>query len=260
MLRTALGSFCRSISLGVVSVVLFPSLVRLSSSSPAYLFLFWIPWVPGGHCLSPLPHFFGWNSVERILAVGSHCYDFRVIRACLVGIPPLFYSFNLPYTCLIMCTSSGPSRSSGLRIGGSSAEEPDLGQIGERSGCPAIVVDRVPLVRPPSLPGKGKSKVSEIRYLGGSDYLMAAMQNAEAVSPSRVEPFFGHTFASRYRPPSGVHVWCPDSLTSYIVQVLKMVCFFEATFENNLCFPMHPFIKSVLQHFDVCPSQLSPNF
>ena len=39
-----------------------------------------------------------------------------------------------------------------------------------------------------------------------------------------------------------------------------MVCFFEAAFENDLCFPLHPFINSVLQHFSVCPSQLSPNF
>ena len=39
-----------------------------------------------------------------------------------------------------------------------------------------------------------------------------------------------------------------------------MVCFFEATFEKGLRFPLHPFIKSVLQHFNVCPSQLSPNF
>ena len=39
-----------------------------------------------------------------------------------------------------------------------------------------------------------------------------------------------------------------------------MVCFFEAAFENGLRFPLHPFIKSVLQHFNVCPSQLSPNF
>ena len=39
-----------------------------------------------------------------------------------------------------------------------------------------------------------------------------------------------------------------------------MVCFFEAAFENDLHFPLHPFIKGVLQHFNVCPSQLSPNF
>ena len=39
-----------------------------------------------------------------------------------------------------------------------------------------------------------------------------------------------------------------------------MVCFFEATFENGLRFPLHPFIKSVLQHFNVCLAQLSPNF
>ena len=31
-------------------------------------------------------------------------------------------------------------------------------------------------------------------------------------------------------------------------------------FENGLRFPLHPFIKRVLQHFKVCPSQLSPNF
>ena len=37
-----------------------------------------------------------------------------------------------------------------------------------------------------------------------------------------------------------------------------MVCFFEVTFDNGLRFPLHPFIKGVLQHFNVCHSQLSP--
>ena len=76
--------------------------------------------------------------------------------------------------------------------------------------------------------------------------MRAAVQNAEVVGPSRIEPFFGKTFAARYRPPFGVHVWCPNFVTSYIVQVPKMVCFFEAAFENGLRFPQHPFIKSVL--------------
>ena len=39
-----------------------------------------------------------------------------------------------------------------------------------------------------------------------------------------------------------------------------MVCFFEVTFKNGLRFPLHPFIKKVMQHLNVCPSQLSPNF
>ena len=38
-----------------------------------------------------------------------------------------------------------------------------------------------------------------------------------------------------------------------------MVCFFEVAFDNSLRFPLHPFIKGVLQHFNVCPSQLLPN-
>ena len=86
------------------------------------------------------------------------------------------------------------------------------------------------------------------------------MQNALAVGPSRVEHLYGETFARRYRPPFGVQVWSPDILTSYVVQVPKMVCFFKVAFDNVLRFPLHPFIKRVLQHFNVCPSQLSSNF
>ena len=89
-----------------------------------------------------------------------------------------------------MRTSSEPSRPSGLRIGGSSTEGSDLGHIGEGPNRLAVVIDRVPLAGPPSSHGKGKGKVSEIKYLGGSAYLWAAAQNAEAVGPSRVEPFF----------------------------------------------------------------------
>ena len=39
-----------------------------------------------------------------------------------------------------------------------------------------------------------------------------------------------------------------------------MACFFEAAFENGLRFPLHPFIKNVLQHFNIFLSELSPNF
>ena len=86
------------------------------------------------------------------------------------------------------------------------------------------------------------------------------MKYADVVGPSRVELLYENTFVTRYRPPLGVQVWCPDLLTSNIVQVPKMVCFFKAAFKNGLRFPLHPFKKNVLQHFNVCLSQLSPNF
>ena len=79
------------------------------------------------------------------------------------------------------------------------------------------------------------------------------------MGPNKVGPLYGATFSRRYRPPFGVRVWSPDILTSYVVPVPKMVCFFEVAFENGLRFPLHPFIKRVLQHFNVYPSQLSPN-
>ena len=86
------------------------------------------------------------------------------------------------------------------------------------------------------------------------------MKFVDTMGPSPVEPFYEKTFVTRYIPPLGVQIWCPNLLTSYVVQVPKMVCFFEAAFENGLRFPLHPFIHNVLQHFNVFPSQLSPNF
>ena len=94
--------------------------------------------------MSPFLHFFGWNSVERILTVRSYCSDFRVIKVCLVRIQSLYHSFNLPYTCPIMRTSSGPNRSSGLCIAGRPAEESELGQTDGGSGSLVVLVDRAP--------------------------------------------------------------------------------------------------------------------
>ena len=114
-----------------------------------------------------------------------------------------------------------------------------------------MVVLQDALWEPPSPLGKGEDKIDEIKYPMGSEYLKSTVQNALAVGPSKVEPLFGEIFARRYRLPFGVQVWSPDVLTSYVVQAPKMVCFFEVAFENGLHFPLHPFIKRVLQHFNV---------
>ena len=106
---------------------------------------------------------------------------------------------------------------------------------------------------------KGKGRVDLIKYLRGSEYLKSAVQHALVVGPSKVGPSYGAIFVRRYRPAFSVRVWSPDVLTSYVVSVPKMVFFFEVAFENGLRFPLHPFIKGVLQYFNVCPSQLSPN-
>ena len=79
------------------------------------------------------------------------------------------------------------------------------------------------------------------------------------VGPSKVGPSYRDTFSERYRPPPGVRVWTPDILTFYATSVPGMVCFFEVAFENGHRFPLHPFMKGVLQHFNFRPSQLAPN-
>ena len=62
--------------------------------------------------------------------------------ACLAGIPPLYHSFDLPYTCPIMRTSSGPNLSSGMRIEGRPTKESESRRTSGGSGSLAAVVDR----------------------------------------------------------------------------------------------------------------------
>ena len=180
--------------------------------------------VPGGHCLSPLFHFFGWNSVKCILAVGSYCSEFRVIRACLAGILPIYHSFDLPYTCPIMRTSSGPNRSSGLRLGGRPVEESKSRRTDGGSCSLPAMVNRAPPADHPSPSGKGKGKVSEIRYPSGSEYLKASVEYADAVGPSRVKPLYEKTFITRYRPP--LSVWITFALERfcwlYIREIVRL--------------------------------------
>ena len=149
----------------------------------------------------------------------------------------------------------GPGRSSSLRIGGDSSAIVGSERTGGAFNHSAGVDLREPLFPL----NKGKGRIDQIKYPGGSEYLRSVVQNSLAVGPSKFGPLYEATFARRYRPPFGARVWSPDILTSYVVQVPNMVCFFEVAFDNGLRFPLHPFIKGVLQNFNVCPSQLSPN-
>ena len=167
--------------------------------------------------------------------------------------------FILSLHRLIMHGSFGSSSSVGPSIERRPAEESESGRTGGRLGSPTVVVSGVLLIGYLPPPGMGKGKISEMRYPYGSEYLRAAVRYMDAMGPSKVEPSYAKTFATHYRPPSDVRIWCPDLLTSCVVPIPNMVWLFEAV-ENGLRFPFHPFIKSVLQHFNVCPSQLSPNF
>ena len=153
----------------------------------------------------------------------------------------------------------GLGRSSSLHIGGDSLSVVGSGRTrGTSDRLASAELQNAPRALP--LPfDKGKGKINLIEYPEGSEYLKSAVQHALIVGPSKVSPSYGATFAKCYRPPFGVRVWSPDVLTFYVVPVPKRVCFFEVAFENGLCFPLHPFIKGVLQHFNVCPSQLAPN-
>ena len=153
----------------------------------------------------------------------------------------------------------GPSRSSSLRIGDDSSTVVGSGRVRD-APCRSAVVEPRKVPEAPHLPlGKDKGKINLIKYHGGSDYLKSVVQHAVTVGPSKVDPSYGVIFAECYRTPPDVRVWTPDVLTFYVASVPGMVCFFEVAFDNGLRFSLHPFMKGVLQHFNICPSQLAPN-
>ena len=108
--------------------------------------------------------------------------------------------FVLSFRHLVMRASVG------LRIEGKPAEESVSGRNGGGLGGPVAVVARVLPLSYLSPLSKGKGKISEIRYPGGSKYLRAAVRYAEVMGPSRVEPSFAKICATRYGPPSGVRI------------------------------------------------------
>ena len=153
----------------------------------------------------------------------------------------------------------GPSCSSSLRIGDESSTVAGSGRIRDAPIRSATAEPQNAPGAPPLPLDKDKGKINLIKYPRGSDYLKLVVQHAVNVGPSKVGPSYGVVFAERYRPPPGVQIWTLDVLTFYAASVPGMVCFFEVAFDNGLRFPLHPFIKRVLQHFNICPSQLAPN-
>ena len=153
----------------------------------------------------------------------------------------------------------GPIRSSSLCIGDDSSTVASSGRVMDAPGRSAAVEPRNAPRAPPLPLDKGKGKINLIKYPGGSNYLDSVVQHAVTVRPSKVDPSYEVTFSERYRPPPGVRIWTPDVLTFYAASVPGMVCFFEVAFDNGLHFPLHPFMKGVLQHFNICPSQLASN-
>ena len=79
---------------------------------------------------------------------------------------------------------SRSSRFVGLRIEGRLVEEFESRRAGGGLGSPATVVAEVLLVGYLPSSGKGKGKISEIRYPRGSEYLRVAVRYANAVGPS----------------------------------------------------------------------------
>ena len=105
-----------------------------------------------------------------------------------------------------MRASSGSSRSTSPHIGGRPAEGSESEQVGGGSGGLLVAAVRAPLVGHPPLPGKGKERISEIRYPIGLEYLRAIVRCSDAVGPSLIEPSYAEIFVTRYRPPVGIHV------------------------------------------------------
>ena len=225
-------------SLPFMGIVLFPS--------------FWLGNAFGGGAVHPLrrPPCFSLYLPPPLLYLSSPLFF------SLFFLPPLLSHLLLLLSFSLLC-AMGPSRS--LRIGDDPSADAGSKRVRDAPVRLTAVGPQNAPEAPPLPLGKGKKKINLIKYPKGSDFLKSAIRHAVKVGPSTIGPSYESVFAELYRPLPGVRIWSPDVLTFYAAFVPGMVCFFEVAFDNGLCFPLHPFIKEVLQHFNICPSQLTPN-
>ena len=141
--------------------------------------------------------------------------------------------FVLPFRRLVMCASVG------LRIEGRPAEVSMSRRNGDGlDGLIVAVAGVLPVGYLPP-PSKGKGKISEIRYPGGSEYLRIVVRYADAMGPSRVEPSFTKFLLLVMDPllvsESGVLIssrlmWCPfQRWSASLRRPLRMVFDFLCT-------------------------------
>ncbi|GFZ10788.1 hypothetical protein Acr_22g0001860 [Actinidia rufa] len=62
-----------------------------------------------------------------------------------------------------------------------------------------------------------------------------------------------------YSFPQGVRLWIPGDGETILSARQGEVAFYEAAFLAGLRFPIHPTIREILIHYQICPAQLSPN-
>ena len=133
-----------------------------------------------------------------------YLFGFEVLRgsrACSVGV---LHFLRFPFSLLSPAYLHGSWSLTVLRIRSNPTEASGSGRTSGESDNLAGVVHQVTPGEPPFPLGRGKGKISEIRYPRSFEYLRAAIQNAKVVGPSRVEHLYGEIFAARYEPPFGV--------------------------------------------------------
>jgi len=66
-------------------------------------------------------------------------------------------------------------------------------------------------------------------------------------------------FRDRFQFPKRVRIRLPRKEERACHFSTGEVCFYEATFQSKLRFPVHPFIMELLNHFNIASRQLMPN-
>ncbi|XP_057511552.1 uncharacterized protein LOC130793727 isoform X1 [Actinidia eriantha] len=66
-------------------------------------------------------------------------------------------------------------------------------------------------------------------------------------------------FGAKYSFPPGVQLRLPGDGETILSAREGEVAFYEAAFQAGLRLPLHPTIRKILIHYNICPAQLSPN-
>ena len=59
--------------------------------------------------------------------------------------------------------------------------------------------------------------------------------------------------------PTGIQIRLPEADETIVSTRPSEVAFYKAAFQVGLCLPIHPMLRRILAHYNVCQAQLTPN-
>ncbi|GFZ11316.1 hypothetical protein Acr_22g0007140 [Actinidia rufa] len=148
----------------------------------------------------------------------------------------------LPFDCLAVNKSTVPFMSFNTNLGGEESEQSLPSWISDHLGAKSYIDETTQSTSSPIPTNSSKMDTSSLT------------KESNVMSQADLD-----NLGTTYSFPQGVRLRIPGDGETILSARQGEVAFYEAAFLAGLRFPIHPTIRDILIHYQICPAQLSPN-